>query len=219
MIDELLGDKLVASMGEGKELDMTEFTFLDKDIRAEHDHLTVGMLTKEIDRLEDEAVKVEAKLQKMTLRERAEWEKYYPVSLQDIDEAENEKRELVEFAREIRQMTADGEFTDEDEENKLDLSKIDQMEAEMKSKERMMLKRYAEEIREEGFDGIPQEKMEEILEEIIEKDGLENEDLANEYFDMQWQRLEKMKFNEEGEKPRQPQFLDIDPVRGAPYHR
>ena len=34
-----------------------------------------------------------------------------------------------------------------------------------------------------------------------------------------WQRLEKMKFNEEGEKPRKPQFLDIDPVRGAPYHK
>ena len=41
-----------------------------------------------------------------------------------------------------------------------------------------MLKRYAEEIRDEGFDSVPSEKMEELLEEIIEKDGLENEELA-----------------------------------------
>lgn len=114
---------------------MSEFTFLDRDIRAQHDHLTVDMLAREIDRLEDEAFKVEAKLQTMTLRERAEWDKYYPKTLLDIDQEEEEKRELVEIAREIKQLKEEGEIT-EDEENKLDLSEIDQIEAEMKAKER-----------------------------------------------------------------------------------
>lgn len=38
----------------------------------------------------------------MTLRERAEWDKYYPKTLLDIDQEEEEKRELVEIAREIK---------------------------------------------------------------------------------------------------------------------
>lgn len=38
----------------------------------------------------------------MTFRERAEWDKYYPKTLLDIDQEEEEKRELVEIAREIK---------------------------------------------------------------------------------------------------------------------
>ena len=79
-----------------------------------------------------------------------------------------------------------------------------------------MLTRYAEEIRSEGFDDVSQEKMEQILEEIIEKDGLENEELATEYFELMWQKIEKSKFLA---RPGQPKFNEIDPVRGAPYHK
>lgn len=55
-MDNLLGDKLLNSFNEGGRLDFSELSYPDKDIHAQHSHLTAGMLAKEIERLESEAV-------------------------------------------------------------------------------------------------------------------------------------------------------------------
>ena len=84
-VDDLLGSKLVHSINEGAKMDFSEISFLDKEIKAENQHMTADMLAKEIERLESEAVQVEAKLQTMSLKERAEWDKHYPFSIVEHD--------------------------------------------------------------------------------------------------------------------------------------
>lgn len=39
----------------------------------------------------------------------------------------------------------------------------------------------------EGEIVVPQEEMEKILEEVIDKEGLENNEVAQEYFDSIWE--------------------------------
>jgi len=53
------------------------------------------------------------------------------------------------------------------------------------------------------------------LEEIVEKDGLENEEMAKEFFDMCWDKLGKSKVDARIKGG--PEFLDINAKPGFPY--
>lgn len=56
-----------------------------------------------------------------------------------------------------------------------------------------MLTRYAADFKEEnpGLADIPDEKLELVLKEIIEKDGIEDEETAKEFFDEMWAKMSK----------------------------
>jgi len=55
-----------------------------------------------------------------------------------------------------------------------------------------IIKRYAEEMRAENptfYSDLTSEKVEEILQEIIEKEDLQDDEAADEYFEKMWKKL------------------------------
>ena len=58
------------------------------------------------------------------------------------------------------------------------------------AKETEQVQRIADEMMNDPKEGeivVPQEEMEKILEEVIDKEGLENNEVAQEYFDSIWE--------------------------------
>lgn len=77
----MLGEKLIKTIDDGKEFDVSELTYPDVGIINDYAHLNLDSVTKEIVRLEKEADEVEMKLKNMSVKERALWDKHYPFSI------------------------------------------------------------------------------------------------------------------------------------------
>lgn len=61
-----------------------------------------------------------------------------------------------------------------------------------------IVKKYAAEMTADGtYSNVPQEQMEAILEEVVNHENLETKELAEEFFENMWKKLEetKVKFN------------------------
>lgn len=91
IVDEMLGKKIVDAIeGDAAEIDYSELTILDSDIASQFQGMSDEFLVKQIEKLEKEAIKLEAKLSTMNLRERAAHDKHYPFSIHAFDQEREE---------------------------------------------------------------------------------------------------------------------------------
>ncbi len=57
-----------------------------------------------------------------------------------------------------------------------------------------MVRKYAKELIEDGgYGNIPQEKIEAVLEEVVNHENLETKETAEEFFNSMWEKLSKVK--------------------------
>lgn len=198
-IDQLVGKKMAKSIEDGEPLDVSELTYLDVDVAKQSEDWSIGHLVKHIAHLEKEAKQLEKKIDSMSLKERDEWDKHYPFSIVQHDLHRQNMMRLVETKLQMQKDIEGGASADEDE------KEFAQFDPELQAwydaeKERgiSIVKKYAAEMTADGtYSNVPQEQMEAILEEVVNHENLETKELAEEFFENMWKKLEetKVKFN------------------------
>ena len=88
-VDALIGQQVVDLVDnaprQDQYIDLSEVTVMDDEIRARYEGMSNDYLKKQIVQLESEAVKLEAKISSLTIKERAKWDEKYPFSIGDYD--------------------------------------------------------------------------------------------------------------------------------------
>ena len=126
-----------------------------------------------------------------------------------------ENLEAAKTAQDIKKMIEDGDIKLPEGEE-FDSSVYDEFLEAHKAKEKKILESYAAEIRQDMPEAaaIPEEKIELVLKEIIEKDGLEDEETANEFFEMMWKKIKSQAVKDRDfhdiTTPRAPEFVDLE---------
>ena len=147
----------------------------------------------------------------MSLRERTQHDKIYPFSVKENDEAieqtiadYNEKKRMQKA---MVEKEAEGETFDEKEKAFCFISPEEEAEVEaLIAAKNLPISNFAEEFREEI--NIDEESMQKILDLVTQKEGLDDEETATEFFDSIWTKLELHKRRIKDNKPLKPKFLD-----------
>ena len=164
-------------------------------------------IQSQINKLKDEADKLEKKLSTMSLRERAQWDKYHPFSVRDYDEQNASLYEEYETKKILNKLMADNPTVEVHEE----LKKMAMIDPELEQwfqtqneRDQKIMRTMAKEMVEDGTLQIEQEELEKILDEISNKDGLDSKEIADKYFDEMWAKMMKrVKTN----RPLKPEYL------------
>ena len=164
-------------------------------------------IQSQINKLKDEADKFEKKLSTMSLRERAQWDKYHPFSVRDYDEQNASLYEEYETKKILNKLMADNPTVEVHEE----LKKMAMIDPELEQwfqtqneRDQKIMRTMAKEMVEDGTLQIEQEELEKILDEISNKDGLDSKEIADKYFDEMWAKMMKrVKTN----RPLKPEYL------------
>ena len=164
-------------------------------------------IQSQINKLKDEADKLEKKLSTMSLRERAQWDKYHPFSVRDYDEQNASLHEEYETKKILNKLMADNPTVEVHEE----LKKMAMIDPELEQwfqtqneRDQKIMRTMAKEMVEDGTLQIEQEELEKILDEISNKDGLDSKEIADKYFDEMWAKMMKrVKTN----RPLKPEYL------------
>lgn len=158
---------------------------------------------------------MEDKLANLSIKERAEWDKHYPFSIVEHDAFNAENQEAYDLAQDIKKEIEDGNI-ELAEGEKFDSEAIDAWGKAEQAKDKAILTRYAAELKEEnpGLADIPDEKLELVLKEIIEKDGIEDEETAKEFFDEMWAKMSKKtlptRLDQNLSEHSKPEYLDLN---------
>ena len=106
---------MAKSIEDGSPLDLSETTYRDDDIAIETENWSIDLLAKHVARLEKEADQLEQKLKTMSMKERHEWDKIYPFSITDHDNARNELLDYIESKMSMAKDIEGGASADEEE--------------------------------------------------------------------------------------------------------
>ena len=155
-------------------------------------------IKSQINKLKDEADKLEKKLATMSLRERAQQDKHYPFSIKDYDNNNFLLHEEYQTKKILNKLIADNPTVELNE----DVKKMARIDPELEQwfqtqneKEEKIMRTMAKEMVEDGTLTIEQEELEKILEEISNKDGLDSQELADKYFEEMWTKMKKVMTN------------------------
>lgn len=177
-------------------------------------HMNEQEILSEIQRLESEADKLEKKLESLTMEEQAEWDQHIPFSIEKYDKEVEDKMTEYFTKKELQKALEAGEVENVEEDAKLaahispELEEFAQKYLEKQDKVNM---RMIEKIKEKTQIRIPEEDWQQILDEVMNKDGLEDQETAQKYFNEMWERLSKYKVKV---LPRKPQYLTKDQIDG-----
>ena len=212
LLNEFIGAAAQKSIEEeADEIDFSELTRIDMDIATSLEKMSDAFIEQQVAELESKAIKEDARISQMSLRERTQHDKIYPFSVKENDEAieqtiadYNEKKRMQKA---MVEKEAEGETFDEKEKAFCFISPEEEAEVEaLIAAKNLPISNFAEEFREEI--NIDEESMQKILDLVTQKEGLDDEETATEFFDSIWTKLELHKRRIKDNKPLKPKFLD-----------
>ena len=195
-INGFFGEKFIQCIKEGgDDIDFSELTVLNPEVLEDAKFMSDEWIKAEVDKLEKKASLLEEKINSgtMTLKERAEYDKHVPFSLKEHDY--NVEKIKAAYNSAVQAIADLEEYEAEegplDEEMKAEFLKnaeiAPELEAEYKKileKENKIFKNMAvEEMKNPEHKTITAEDMDEILQQVIEKEGILNEEEAEAFFD------------------------------------
>lgn len=159
----------------------------------------------------------------MPLRERQRYDELHPVTARGLDAAHDEIAKLYDFSksleREIKAYEAEEDAEPVDEKLKEMAQVHPDVEKHMNErfeKDKKILKNMAEDLKEDKrFSYISAEKFDEIIEEITNKEGLEDPEFANAFFEEQWNKIKNYRIKKN--KPLKPKYLDSEQPEQDPF--
>ena len=156
---------------------------MDDDIVVQVNGMSDEYVQSQIDKMREEADKMEKKLKTMTLKERAKVDQYHHFSLAEFDYENQMLLQEYNFRKQLLTAVEESEVKMEDLEEKLQDAltiKPDLQEwyDNYHGAQMLSVTNLAQEMIKDGALKIEQEELEKLLTEISNKEGLENSEVA-----------------------------------------